>query len=160
MSIVKRKALKRFYVVSIGFDASGHITDGQADAMGFVDENTDWPAGAEYSWFDTIDQQCEHPAFRAHKKQTDLRAASSSIDSETGLAQIAKRHANKAAEADRVLHDGVVDLARVPFLSAELAKRTNGETLNDIAAEIWGQYSADALPESERIQLKRDARDD
>lgn len=153
MSIRRIKAVDRFYVVAMGFAAADFIDSGERDENGMIRSDTNWPAGYVIAWFESKDQQRNHPAFRAQREIDRVFSGRVFIDGESGLS-IPKMHAAKAQEAREVKFNGLTDLAKLPFIAEELLLQPE-KSIAEIADEIWAEHIIDAPPEAARTAAKR-----
>lgn len=153
MSIRKKKAVERFYVISTGYTIDDFVYAGEAQLDGTYREDTDWPSGFGVSWFATEAQQKKHPAYAAHLERERLTTGIHNIDNSTSV-NITRAHAAKAQEAFKVKFESATDLSKLPFISAELSRQPT-KSLSEIADEIWAEHISEADAEAARTEAKR-----
>lgn len=153
MSVRKKKATDRYYIVSTGYTADDFVYAGEAQIDGTYREDTDWPSGFKLSWFPALELQKKHPAYAQYLEEERIKTGIQNIDNGTSV-NITRSHAAKAMEARAVKFDGITDLAKLPYISAELSRQPS-KSLNDIADEIWAEHIADADAEAARTEAKR-----
>lgn len=143
------RAKRPWHVVSRGFGVDGFVAIGSGDPT--------VPVGARVTWFDTEEDARQHPAAAAYLAKMEMSASLAEIDAEAALS-IDKNHLAKAHEAERVIFDEVWDLDRLPYIRAEIERRGDDMSAQDIAVMWWTKHAEDAAPEAERTKAKRIAR--
>jgi len=147
------KAKLPWHVIATGFTQDDFITMGRGDAIlqpGCTEDHV--------SWFETEQQALQHPAARdGVNAQTKVKTLQM-IDAESELVR-GDMHTIKKHEAELVKFDGVTDPERLPYITAEIAKRNDGSTALAVADEWWSKHLESADPEADRIDLKRQVRD-
>lgn len=141
-----------WHVIATGYSADDFIGMARGDAL--------LPAECAVSdvfWFPTIYEALQHPAARDFHESKLLRKVLNNVDGEHGVRK-GVMHSAKAREAERVKFDNVTDLNRLPYLAAEVATRTDGATLAQVADEVWAKHVFDATAEALRVQARRLAR--
>ena len=141
-----------WHVIATGFTQDDFIWMGRGDAFlqpGCTEDHV--------TWFETREKALEHPAARDGVKAQDDAKALLMIDGESELVR-GDMHTIKKHEAELVRFDSVTDPERLPYMSAEIAKRNDGSTLMDVAEEWWSKHRENAEREATRIDDKRQVR--
>ena len=147
------KAKLPWHVIATGYTKDDFLIMGRGDAFlqpGCTEEHV--------TWFETREKALEHPAARDGVKAQDDAKALRMIDGESELVR-GDMHTIKKHEAELVRFDLVTDLERLPYMSAEIAKRDDGSTLADVAEEWWSKHRENAEREATRIDNKRKVRE-
>ena len=119
------------------------------------DDGIDPEAGSSWFYETPEERAANNPDLVTICEQCDMRAELNAANARYGIAHREKIHAAKAREADMVVSQLIVDLNRLPYLAADLALRTDGETLVDIANEILSQHKKSAKNEALRVHERR-----